>query len=150
MGDDIYPEHLAGPPPNRDEELRIMARTLVVKRTTLYLLSVLTAVVLIGGGWLGYKTNQGVNAIRETQQSNTPIGRDTHSIAQYVKNCQDPNSECSQKNRQALARALAGIDTQNRRVSSAAAACSLGVPQDLNQHRRYLIIKHCVDRTLTQ
>jgi hypothetical protein len=148
---DIYPEEFRNQDDQaRDEEIAILRKTLVVKRLTLYLVGLVLLVAVIGLvvlGFMGYST---IHAVRHTQQLNSPIARDTHGIAQYVKECQDPQSECSRENREALAKALAGIDQQNKRVTAAGASCSLGVPIDLSPHARYVLIKRCIERTLGQ
>jgi hypothetical protein len=90
----------------------------------------------------------GVLLIRQTQVENRPVALNTNQLVKYVRDCTTVGGECYEKNQRRLAQTLGSVDVQNRRVSSAAAACSLGVPQDLSQHRRYLIIKRCVDRTI--
>lgn len=147
---DIYPHDLQRPDHNYETELALLRKTLLIKKATLTVACLILALLLGGGTYAIVNIDATVSAIRDTQQTNGPIARDTHDIAQYVKECQDPSSECSQKNREALSKALANIDIQNRRVSSAATACSLGVSTTLPRQERYRLIKACVDATLDQ
>jgi hypothetical protein len=147
----LYPDRLIPPPDGfHEEELRLLRRAFVVKRATLYLVALLVVICTAGGLYLGLNSNTTLHAIRATQQSNTPIGRDTHSLVTQFKDCVKPGGHCFAKAQRRTAKALERIDSNNRRASAAAAACVTAMPTDWTYHHRYRATLRCMQQVLGQ
>jgi hypothetical protein len=148
VGHDLYPESLLPPPMDAQTEVALLRRALVVKRTTLYLVSLVLLVLVVSMSYVGIQTARTVQLMRETQQSNTPIAADTHSLIRSFKDCVRPGGKCYGRGVRRTVHALGNVDAANRRVSAAGAGCSIGIPVAWSYDRRYRYIHQCIAATL--
>lgn len=81
-----------------------------------------------------------VSAIRQTQQTNTGLARDTHSTTDLIESCVRPEGACYQRAQQRTADAVSNIN----RVIILAAACSANLPDRLTVIERRDSIQTCV------
>lgn len=86
------------------------------------------------------RTGEVVSTIRETQKSNTLLTKDTHSTADLIESCVNPDGECYLRGQRRTASAVADIN----RVVILAAACASGLPADLSIAARQTRIQTCV------
>lgn len=92
---------------------RVIGNVVVATLVGIFLVLLLTNVA---------RTGDLVSAIRETQQTNTGLTRETHSTTDLIKSCVEPTGKCYLRGQRKTAGAVASIN----RVVILAAACAVG------------------------
>jgi hypothetical protein len=143
-----HPTHTPPPPPYArpnalsDEELsaiwraKLMFRALVLVGTILALTIMAS---LAAGIWL----------IRGTQLHNTRLAEETHSTAELIRSCVNPEGKCYADGQKRTGDAVANIGT----TSVAAAACSVHIGlehPELSQDELIRQVAVCTTRAVTR
>jgi hypothetical protein len=88
----------------------------------------------------------GVAAIRQTQIDGTPTGQKLLQASDRILDCTDPEGQCYRDSQARTAKAVGDIN----KVIVLAAACSVGLENNLTVDERQIAIQRCVIERLAQ
>lgn len=111
------------------------------------LLFTVSAAVILGVVTLVVVGVQTLVAVRQTQLEGTPLGQQLKQSSNRILDCTEPEGDCYKDGQRRTAKAVGDIN----RVIVLAAACSVGLDQNLTVDERQTEIQSCViDRLARQ
>lgn len=104
-------------------------------------LSVLVVTVLLK---VATQTNEVTRGIAEQQKTNTTRNKTIEALTKQIRSCTNPEGACAKRGQKQTGQAVGSIN----KVVILAAACSVGLDQEMPVAERQNVIQMCVIRRL--
>lgn len=137
---DPTPENVRHPEsPQADAEEDQWRKVLRVKQTTRAIAVAILVVVVVGGAIGLKRIGDNTEAIRDTQQTGSPVLKGLTDLAEQINSCVTPDGKCFHRSQRRTAETVASINV----VTRWAAVCGPLVTADQPLREREQIIEDC-------